>query len=151
MSALFQNLKNYLSAYCLNRLLHVNVSVALLSTEGQKALGFHKKYLNLCSVDEQRSYGFGMTWGWVINDRIFIFGWTIPLRLEYAKFSIWTKTQGIIWWHCKWLQRKMHHGLNDWGETLPDFQVTQNTTHSSRNLGDTWQIKTMCSTICSKY
>ncbi len=23
--------------------------------------------------------GFGTTWGWVINDRIFIFGWTIPL------------------------------------------------------------------------
>ncbi len=23
--------------------------------------------------------GFGMTWGWVINDRIFIFGWIIPL------------------------------------------------------------------------
>ncbi len=23
---------------------------------------------------------FGLTWGWVINDRIFIFEWTIPLR-----------------------------------------------------------------------
>ncbi len=33
----------------------------------------------LCSEDERRSYGFGMTWGWVINDRIFIFGWIIPL------------------------------------------------------------------------
>ncbi len=29
--------------------------------------------------DERRSYGFGTTWVWVINDRIFIFGWTIPL------------------------------------------------------------------------
>ncbi len=58
----------------------LNVSVALLSMQGQKALEFHQKYLNLCSKDEQRSYGFGTTWGWVINDRIFIFGWTIPLR-----------------------------------------------------------------------
>ncbi len=32
------------------------------------------------SEDERRSYGFGTTWGWVINDRIFIFWWTNPLR-----------------------------------------------------------------------
>ncbi len=36
------------------------VVVPLLSMEGQKALRFHKKYLNLCSEDE-RSYGFGTT------------------------------------------------------------------------------------------
>ncbi len=29
----------------------------LLSMQGQKALRFHKQYLNLCSEDEQRSYG----------------------------------------------------------------------------------------------
>ncbi len=45
------------------------------------ALRFHKKYLHLCSKDERRSYRFGTTWGWVINDRIFILGWTNPLRL----------------------------------------------------------------------
>ncbi len=28
----------------------------------------------MCSDDERRSYGFEMTWGWVINDRIFILG-----------------------------------------------------------------------------
>ncbi len=40
------------------------------------------KYLNLCSEDEQRFYVFGTTWGgWVINDNILIFGWTIPLTL----------------------------------------------------------------------
>ncbi len=43
---------------------------------------FHQKYLNLCSEDEQRSYWFGTTWGWVINDRIFIFGWTNPLNIN---------------------------------------------------------------------
>ncbi len=52
----------------------LNVSVVLLSMQCQKSLGFHQKYLNLCSEDERRSYGFGTTWGWVINDRIFIFG-----------------------------------------------------------------------------
>ncbi len=47
--------------------------------QGQEALGFHQKYLNLCSEDERRSHGFGTTWGGVINDSIFIFGWTNPL------------------------------------------------------------------------
>ncbi len=28
-----------------------------------------------------RCYRFRMTWGWIINDRIFIFGWAIPLRI----------------------------------------------------------------------
>ncbi len=38
-----------------------NVLVVLLSMESQKALGFHQKYLNLCSEDEWRSYGFETT------------------------------------------------------------------------------------------
>ncbi len=39
----------------------------------QRALEIHQKYLNLCSEDERRSYGFGTTWGWVINEVIIIF------------------------------------------------------------------------------
>ncbi len=62
--------------------------ITLLSMQGQKALGFHQKYLNLYSEDEQRSYGFGTTWGWVINDRIFIFGWTIPLNINRGKTEV---------------------------------------------------------------
>ncbi len=58
--------------------------ISLLSMEGQRALRFHQKYLTLCSEDEQRSYGFGTTWGWVINDRSFIFGWTNPLNKYLA-------------------------------------------------------------------
>ncbi len=46
----------------------------------RKLSDFIKKYLNLCSEDEQRSYGFGTTWGWVINDIILIFVWTNPLK-----------------------------------------------------------------------
>ncbi len=38
-----------------------NMSVVLLSTEGQRALGFHLKYLNLCSEDKRRSHGIETT------------------------------------------------------------------------------------------
>ncbi len=38
-----------------------NITVALLSMEDQRALRMHQKYLNLCSEDERRSYGFGTT------------------------------------------------------------------------------------------
>ncbi len=39
----------------------------------------------MCSENERRSYGFGTTWRWVINNRIFIFEWTNPLR--YPKIT----------------------------------------------------------------
>ncbi len=66
-----------------------NIAVALLFPEGQRALGFNQKYLNLCSEDEQRSYGFGTNWGRVLNDRIFIFGWTNPLiTVVYLPFPV---------------------------------------------------------------
>jgi len=39
----------------------LQVVIALLSMGDQKALGFHQKYLNLGSKDEQRSYGFETT------------------------------------------------------------------------------------------
>ncbi len=62
--------------------------VPLLSMEGQRALGFHQKYLNLHSEDERRSYRFGTKWGWLINDRIFIFEWTIPLISDPGRNSV---------------------------------------------------------------
>jgi len=40
----------------------------------------------LCSEDKQKSYGFGTTWGWVIDDRISIFEWTVPLM--YTEFFV---------------------------------------------------------------
>ncbi len=48
---------------------------------------FYQKYLNLCFEDEQMSYGFGATWGWVINVRILILGWTIPLSTSLYVIS----------------------------------------------------------------
>ncbi len=38
------------------------------------------EYLPLWWAEQRHSYRFGTTWGWVNDDRIFIFGWTIPLR-----------------------------------------------------------------------
>ncbi len=68
----------------------LNESVVLLSMQGQKALRFHQKYLNLCSEDERRSFGFRTTWRWVIHDRAFIFGWTIPLiKKKYSLDHDW--------------------------------------------------------------
>ncbi len=54
------------------------------------------KYLPLCSAEQRNSYRFGSTWGWVNYDRIFIFGWTIPLshwvtqggRADYKVFRL---------------------------------------------------------------
>ncbi len=45
------------------------------------------KCLPLCSAEQRNSYRFGMTRGWVNlewleGDRIFIFGWTIPLSTK---------------------------------------------------------------------
>ncbi len=41
------------------------------------------EYLPLCS-EQTHSYRFGTTWGWVNDDRIFIFGWTVPLSPRLA-------------------------------------------------------------------
>ncbi len=42
-----------------------------MSVKGQKALGFHQKYLNLCSEDKEGLTGLEVH---VINNRIFIIG-----------------------------------------------------------------------------
>ncbi len=74
------------------------MSVVLLSMEGQKARWFHQKYLNLCSKDEQRSYGFGTTWGRVINHRIVIFWWTIPLNKPFIHNNNIIIICGVVLW-----------------------------------------------------
>ncbi len=37
------------------------------------------EYLPLCSAEQTHSHRSGTTWGWVNDDWIFIFGWTVPL------------------------------------------------------------------------
>lgn len=36
--------------------------------------------------DKQKSHGFVMTWGWVNEDRIFMFWWTNPLKENVISF-----------------------------------------------------------------
>jgi len=82
--------------------------------------------LNLCSEDEWRSYQFGTTWGWVINDRIFIFGWPTALRMTpkqrkeekrrefLEKVILCTKTTDsldviLLKKHLKWTKAQTNH------------------------------------------
>ncbi len=39
----------------------MNISVVLLSMDGQIGLRFNQEHLNLCSEDERRSHGFETT------------------------------------------------------------------------------------------
>ncbi len=41
------------------------------------------KYIPLCSAEQRNSYRLGTTSGWVNDDSIVIFGWTIPLITDY--------------------------------------------------------------------
>ncbi len=61
------------------------VVLGLISNNDETAyLGEVERLTSWCQdkvcVQRWRSYGFGTTWGWVINDRIFIFG---PLRMWF--------------------------------------------------------------------
>ncbi len=38
----------------------------------------------LYKVHKESFYGFGMAWGWVTDDFMFIFGWTVSLRENYG-------------------------------------------------------------------
>ncbi len=40
------------------------------------------EYLPLCSAEQGHSYRVWTTWWWVYDDRIFIFGWNIPLKMN---------------------------------------------------------------------
>ncbi len=56
------------------------------------------KYLILCSAEQINAYRFETTLGWVNDDTICIFGWSIPLngdRINFFLFSgesLWTFT-----------------------------------------------------------
>ncbi len=62
----------------------IRVNYTAVYARVRELLDIHQKYLNLYSEDEQ-SYEFGSKWGWVINDRIYFFGWTIPLIYEIVQ------------------------------------------------------------------
>ncbi len=65
------------------------------------------EYLPLCSAEQRHSYRFGTTWPWVNYDRIFSFGWTIPLtlstrqRLVYLTLTKGDSEEGMEWYKSK--------------------------------------------------
>ncbi len=72
----------------------------------------HQKYLHLCSEDEGRSYGFGTTWGWVINDIIFILGELLffiganTLKMDLIKLKAALQVKSLlIWSHADQVQQ----------------------------------------------
>ncbi len=81
---------------------------SLLSMGGSESSQIPSKYLNLCSEDELRSYMFETIWGWVINDRIFIFGWTIALTSDTTTVSLYHQT----WCKCKEKSMRNPHSTN---------------------------------------
>ncbi len=109
----------------------LNVSVAY-----QKALNFLHKYLNLCSENERRSWGFGTTWGRVINDRIF--GWTTPLTRTLIKGT----EKGVAFTRLSMQKRllgrlKFHSWLHQLDTTVnyPDIYAVCSDSHN----GNRWE------------
>ncbi len=102
----------------------LNVSVVLLSLQGQKAIVFLQKYLNLCSKDEQRSYRFGTTWRWVIDDRILVFGWTIPLNMFQCTGQAFMSASVYLQRACF---RPKHDIIKTWTESLMLMLFTEST------------------------
>ncbi len=105
-----------------------NITVALLSMQGQKALRFDQKYIIYIYEDEWRSYGFGTTWGWGINDRISILRWTKPLKSCFFVLIRCTwKNPALI----SWGQRKLSGQL---------LSVVSQTVFLCLNISATTQI-----------
>ncbi len=79
-----------------------------MTTVPQNSLvtNFLQNIFLLCSAERRHSYRFGTTWGWV-NETIFIFGWTIPLKVmnrpsvglnrHTLDKNIWTSIKVILW------------------------------------------------------
>ncbi len=120
------------------------VFINLLSMEGQRALGFHQKYLNLCSEDEQRSYRFRTTWGRVINDRIFVFGWNWPFKPDVSMCDLplnqWSATGGPRVSLISGLCPQPHYFDSDWfwNRSVMTATVTHNQSTWAERCDSEW-------------
>ncbi len=63
------------------------------------------EYLPLCWAEQRHAYRLETTWGWVNDDKIFIFEWTIPLRAAQVKWTPcewgWTMSMVTEYWAIK--------------------------------------------------
>jgi len=53
------------------------------------------KYLPLCIAEQINTKRFGTTWGRVNTDRIFIFGWTNPLKTCFCFYNLFVRYKKI--------------------------------------------------------
>ncbi len=64
------------------------------------------------STEKRKSYRFGTTCGWVVNDRIFIFGWINPFKVVrfdlFWQISIWCQS-----YYCLVLTNQGVHAFCD--------------------------------------
>lgn len=55
------------------------------------------KYLLLCSIEERKFYRFGMTLGWVNDDKVFILVWTVSITTRSSSFWSHFGLVAYIW------------------------------------------------------
>ncbi len=74
----------------------------------QPGYKLYSEYLPLCSAEQINSYRFGTTRGWVNDEIIVIFGWTIPLRQKHSPINKAEPRFANKWhlWCCAWVKRK---------------------------------------------
>ncbi len=74
----------------------------------QPGYKLYSEYLPLCSAEQRNSYRFGTTRGWVNDEIIVIFGWTIPLRQKHSPINKAEPRFANKWhlWCCAWVKRK---------------------------------------------
>ncbi len=71
----------------------LTVSVALLSMQSHKTLGFHQKYINLCSEDDWMSYGLYIIYYLLYKNIKYSVGVVISLAILWGCLSL----LGVLW------------------------------------------------------
>ncbi len=83
---IINNNLRYLVYYCNKTIQWKSISTIWFSEYNYLVKHTVQKYLLSCSTEDRNSYRFGTTCGYVNDNWIYIFGWTIPLRSKF-RFS----------------------------------------------------------------
>ncbi len=76
---LFNRCPYYVSGY---------ISVVLLSMQGQEALGFHQKYINVCSEDEQNKVDCKVDTRLMVRSLLLLFTKLLRTKSSYFKRNL---------------------------------------------------------------